>query len=179
MGGTVGDCSQTSALTSGRNEGDSDSVSNDQTFRQWLEQRLNGHSWDWLGKQLDPTMSGTGIRHWADHRRTLPGWRADQIAAVFHVDTNVVRTLAGIELRESDGLVPADLVEDGSDEDVRVGLLSAYYAMHIRSTVPPEQMSTELLADLVSDWAKRMTNPDPHRHPAPSDVDDTLNKPQD
>lgn len=77
---------------------------NTDTLRQWITGHLQGRSWNWLGRQLEEPVSGTTVRNWADGKYALPPFRADQIAAVFDVDPDEVRAVAGLELKgTSDG----------------------------------------------------------------------------
>jgi hypothetical protein len=68
---------------------------------QWIERHLDGRSWNWLGHELAEPVTGAAVRGWASGKAKLPGFRADQIAAVFGVDPAEVREIAGLEAKDA------------------------------------------------------------------------------
>lgn len=61
----------------------------------WIERRLDGRSWNWLGGQVGVT--GSTARAWASGRTPIKGYQADAIADALEASRDELRAVAGLE----------------------------------------------------------------------------------
>lgn len=64
----------------------------------YIEERLDGRSWNWLGRQFDRfddgSVTGVSVRNWAEGRYPLKRFRAVQLAEIIDGDADEIMRLA-------------------------------------------------------------------------------------
>lgn len=116
----------------------------------WIERRLDGRSWNWLGSQVGVT--GSTVRAWASGRTPIRGYQADAVSDALGVDRDELRAIAGLE---------ASPVRATTGDDDRDRLLEELG----RSTAHGglEQLTTEQLRAVV-EILRTVTNGDSVHH---------------
>jgi hypothetical protein len=113
----------------------------------WIERRLDGRSWNWLGGEVGVT--GSTARAWASGRTPIKGYQADAIADALEASRDELRAIAGLE--------PSPVRVTTGDEE-RDRLLSELGATTAHGGL--ERLATEQLREVV-EILRSATNGDP------------------